>query len=869
MGAGQTRHCACVVRNQSGSGVQVLRSPAPEFGIIFIEHGAERAIEASSSDATELHLAVRFSAEDVRALTVPDHAALLIRASAGKSVLRIWRPDKSIYETPSYIDAGVFAAEFQRMEAQDQETSQQASSCSMEAAATAAVAVEVGRHVADASDSMPAAEVASPRARLPRVLDDQLVASCAQQAADDVATSPTGIGEAGRGQVAASVRTQAADSCSVAEDRMAGQAPSECICPISHELFVDPVLAADGFTYERECIEEWWRRRGPRSPMTGQEVPSTTLTPNLAIRALAIEHRAFAASRHGAGESSADSDIGFYERHFVALAEMFAHLSQAEIHKVCSTLADEGLHDIDACVRQLLQLASPDGEAAVVSLAPVCCAAGHGDAELATAAALLDPTETIPDAWSVSEEALFGEMLQLNIPPVRARKAIEIGEAQDIEEAVIWLEKHQEDEDIDTPLEVLKEQETVQLALQVLRVATVPALHRIECLRALHKVLGRILADPGSARLRQLRLKNKKFHERIGRFPQALAVLRQIGFVQGEYWVSATQREPCLEFRLPVDSDNPTSQRFVRAYSLIDEVLRAPEEWLPALPEALPEVRSGLGQRASVQLGAGAPPEEGGDACLRREYMAELHERRVRDPRGFQESMRAAGKTPNRIVVDVRLPGSEELSARQLTSVASSSSAGPTPRYRRLSERFRGRREFSLQDIEAMRTEDAIAACPQYAQEYDRMQAQANSYGDLLTRMYDPQYLGRRALDATNVFRGQQQVPPLRWSQALSSIAEAHAQEMARGEMPFSHKGFNERVSRYPFPHLSAAENLAMNGGVSDAAGVAVDGWIKSPGHRKNLLGAFDLCGIGVARSAGGQFFFTQLFARTVGGALC
>lgn len=63
--------------------------------------------------------------------------------------------------------------------------------------------------------------------------------------------------------------------------------------------------------------------------------------------------------------------------------------------------------------------------------------------------------------------------------------------------------------------------------------------------------------------------------------------------------------------------------------------------------------------------------------------------------------------------------------------------------------------------------------------------------------------------------------------------------------------------------------NLAYNGGVADTARVAVEGWIKSPGHRKNLLGAFDLCGIGVAQSSGGEFFFTQLFARSAGGALC
>ena len=74
--------------------------------------------------------------------------------------------------------------------------------------------------------------------------------------------------------------------------------------------------------------------------------------------------------------------------------------------------------------------------------------------------------------------------------------------------------------------------------------------------------------------------------------------------------------------------------------------------------------------------------------------------------------------------------------------------------------------------------------------------------------------------------------------------------------------GFDARCRRFP-PNRAAGENLAMNSGVYDVAKCAVDGWINSPGHRKNLLGAFDVCGIGVARSGTGQFYLTQLLANT------
>ena len=103
---------------------------------------------------------------------------------------------------------------------------------------------------------------------------------------------------------------------------------------------------------------------------------------------------------------------------------------------------------------------------------------------------------------------------------------------------------------------------------------------------------------------------------------------------------------------------------------------------------------------------------------------------------------------------------------------------------------------------------------------------------------------------------------PLRWNEQIKCIAAEHALQMAKGLMPFSHDGFDARVRRFP-PNRAAGENLAMNGGVYDVAKCAVDGWINSPGHRKNLLGAFDVCGIGVARSGTGQFYLTQLFANT------
>jgi uncharacterized protein YkwD len=102
------------------------------------------------------------------------------------------------------------------------------------------------------------------------------------------------------------------------------------------------------------------------------------------------------------------------------------------------------------------------------------------------------------------------------------------------------------------------------------------------------------------------------------------------------------------------------------------------------------------------------------------------------------------------------------------------------------------------------------------------------------------------------------------WNQNLADIAQEHAMAMASRTAPFSHDGFDQRRDRVSFPCSSFAENLAYNHGVYEVAKVAVNGWIESSGHRKNLLGLFDVCGIGVSRSSSdGSFYLTQLFART------
>lgn len=74
------------------------------------------------------------------------------------------------------------------------------------------------------------------------------------------------------------------------------ETPDELRCPISLQLFRDPVIASDMHTYERRAIEAWQLKRGT-SPLTGLDMPDVTvpLIPNVVFRNRADAIRA----RHG------------------------------------------------------------------------------------------------------------------------------------------------------------------------------------------------------------------------------------------------------------------------------------------------------------------------------------------------------------------------------------------------------------------------------------------------------------------------------------------------------------------------------------------------------------------------------------------
>ena len=70
-----------------------------------------------------------------------------------------------------------------------------------------------------------------------------------------------------------------------------GDHPESLCCPISMELMQHPVMAADGNTYDRSSIEDWFSRGKKTSPLTGAPLAHLGLTPNNLVRSMVSEYR--------------------------------------------------------------------------------------------------------------------------------------------------------------------------------------------------------------------------------------------------------------------------------------------------------------------------------------------------------------------------------------------------------------------------------------------------------------------------------------------------------------------------------------------------------------------------------------------------
>ncbi|MBN3908464.1 MAG: CAP domain-containing protein [Nostoc sp. NMS1] len=126
----------------------------------------------------------------------------------------------------------------------------------------------------------------------------------------------------------------------------------------------------------------------------------------------------------------------------------------------------------------------------------------------------------------------------------------------------------------------------------------------------------------------------------------------------------------------------------------------------------------------------------------------------------------------------------------------------------------------------------------------------------------DTTALEQLVFNQINNYRTSQGLAKLTRNAAIDNQARIHSQEMASGKVPFGHTGFSQRIQAIGISYRAAGENVAYNQGYSDPATIAVQGWLKSPGHLANIRGSYDKTGIGVASNSRGAIYFTQIFLR-------
>jgi uncharacterized protein YkwD len=111
-----------------------------------------------------------------------------------------------------------------------------------------------------------------------------------------------------------------------------------------------------------------------------------------------------------------------------------------------------------------------------------------------------------------------------------------------------------------------------------------------------------------------------------------------------------------------------------------------------------------------------------------------------------------------------------------------------------------------------------------------------------------------------NQYRTQHGLNTLKLDPVISQEATRHSQDMAAHRIPFGHQYFSLRIKRLYARIKDAragAENVAFN---YKNTKELVRLWTLSRGHQRNIVGHYNLTGIGVARDNNGKIYYTQMF---------
>ena len=123
----------------------------------------------------------------------------------------------------------------------------------------------------------------------------------------------------------------------------------------------------------------------------------------------------------------------------------------------------------------------------------------------------------------------------------------------------------------------------------------------------------------------------------------------------------------------------------------------------------------------------------------------------------------------------------------------------------------------------------------------------------------------RSAFEKTNQARSDNGLAPLTWDPDLCRLARVHSESMALIGY-FDHETpeglqLKDRARALAIRFKVIGENIAYNKGYSDPGAFAVERWMKSGGHRANILYAgFQSSAIGSYVASDGSVYLTQVF---------
>jgi uncharacterized protein YkwD len=129
----------------------------------------------------------------------------------------------------------------------------------------------------------------------------------------------------------------------------------------------------------------------------------------------------------------------------------------------------------------------------------------------------------------------------------------------------------------------------------------------------------------------------------------------------------------------------------------------------------------------------------------------------------------------------------------------------------------------------------------------------------------DVRAVEREVFDAVNRERRSRRLPVLDWSEDVAEEARRHSRTMDARNF-FGHRdpdrgSLGQRLRDSGIRYRACAENLYQQSGMPNPGAEAVRAWLRSRGHRSNLLNrAYTDTGVGVTISSGSRYTVTQIF---------